>query len=270
MTHVHIDVWSADNTSFGFKLVDFGADGSYGGGDDVEHQLNFASPAQGVWVSYEIPLSSFSGLTTKAHLAQYILVGQPAGANTIWIDNFYFYKTSGGTTGGPTAAAPTPPARNAGDVISLFSNAYANVTVDAWSATWDDSDVADLTVAGDAVKKYTFTNFAGIDFSNHKFNASAMTNFHLDIWTPDDVVAGDVLTIKCVDFGGGSAEVTNFILTVVHTVSGSIPALEKGKWISIDLPVTAFTGTLTRSDLAQIVLTSNLDELYIDNLYFYK
>lgn len=270
MTHVHIDVWSADNTSFGFKLVDFGADCSYGGGDDVEHQLNFASPAQGVWVSYDIPLSSFSGLTTKAHLAQYILVGQPAGANTIWIDNFYFYKTSGGTTGGPTAAAPTPPARNAGDVISLFSNAYANVTVDAWSATWDDSDVADLTVAGDAVKKYTFTNFAGIDFSNHKFNASAMTNFHLDIWTPDDVVAGDVLTIKCVDFGGGSAEVTNFILTVVHTVSGSIPALEKGKWISIDLPVTAFTGTLTRSDLAQIVLTSNLDELYIDNLYFYK
>lgn len=270
MTHVHIDVWSADNTSFGFKLVDFGADCSYGGGDDVEHQLNFASPAQGVWVSYDIPLSSFSGLTTKAHLAQYILVGQPAGANTIWIDNFYFYKTSGGTTGGPTAAAPTPPARNAGDVISLFSNAYTNVTVDTWSATWDDSDVADLTVAGDAVKKYTFTNFAGIDFSNHKFNASAMTNFHLDIWTPDEVVAGDVLTIKCVDFGGGSAEVTNFILTVTHTVNGSIPALEKGKWISIDLPVTAFTGTLTRSDLAQIVLTSNLDELYIDNLYFYR
>ncbi len=270
MTHVHIDVWSADITSFGLKLVDFGADGSYAGGDDVEHQVNFAAPAKGVWVSYDIPLSNFTGLATKAHLAQYILVGQPAGATTIWIDNFYFYKTSGGTGGGPAAAAPTPPARNVGDVVSFFSNAYANVTVDSWSAVWDDSDVADLTVAGDAVKKYTFTNFAGIDFSNHKLNVSAMTHFHLDIWTPDDVVAGDVLTIKCVDFGGGSTEATNFILTVVHTVTGSIPALEKGKWISIDLPVTAFSGTLTRSDLAQIVLTSNLDELYIDNLYFYK
>ncbi len=270
MTHVHIDVWSADITSFGLKLVDFGANGTYAGGDDVEHQVNFATPAKGVWVSYDIPLGDFTGLTTRAHLAQYILVGQPAGATTIWIDNFYFYKASGGTVEGPTAAAPTPPARNVGDFISFFSNAYANVTVDAWSASWDDSDVTDLTVAGDNVKKYTFTNFAGIDFSNHKQNASAMTHFHLDIWTPDDVVPGDVLTIKCVDFGGGSEEATNFILTVVHTVTGSIPALEQGKWISIDLPVTAFTGTLTRSDLAQIVLTSNMDILYIDNLYFYK
>jgi len=270
MTHVHLDVWSADITRFSIKLVDFGADGAYGGANDVEHQLDFASPAQGVWVSYDIPLSNFTGLTTRAHLAQYILAGQPVGATTIWMDNFYFYKESGGTTGGPASAAPTPPARNVTDVISFFSNAYTNVFVDAWSATWDDSDVADLKVEGNDVKKYTFTNFAGIDFSSHKLNASAMTGFHLDIWTPDNIVPGDVLTLKCVDFGGGSAEASNFILTVVHTASGSIPALEKGKWISIDLPVTAFSGTLTRSDLAQIVLTCTLNTLYFDNMYFYK
>ncbi|MCK7529847.1 MAG: hypothetical protein MZV63_01685 [Marinilabiliales bacterium] len=81
---------------------------------------------------------------------------------------------------------------------------------------WDDSDVADLQVAGDDVKKYTFTNFAGIDFSNHKFDASAMTHFHMDIWTPDEV-QDKSLTVKLVDFGGGSAEATNCILTVVHT-----------------------------------------------------
>jgi len=270
MSHVHIDVWSADFTKFGIKLVDFGANAAYGGGDDVEHQIEYTTPAKGVWVSYDIPLSNFTGLTTKAHLAQYILVGQPSGATTIWIDNFYFYKTGGGQTGGPTVAAPTPPARNAADVISFFSNAYANVTVDSWSAEWDDSNVEDLTVAGDAVKKYTFTNFAGIDFSAHKLNASAMTRFHMDIWTPDDIVPGDVLTIKGVDFGGGTGEVSSFILTVVHTVNGSIPALEKGKWISIDLPLTAFTGTLTRSDFAQIVLTCTMNNLYIDNLYLYK
>ncbi len=270
MSHVHIDVWSADFTKFGIKLVDFGANAAYGGGDDVEHQIEYTTPAKGVWVSYDIPLNNFTGLTTRAHLAQYILVGQPSGATTIWIDNFYFYKTGGGQTGGPTVAAPTPPARNAADVISFFSNAYANVTVDSWSAEWDDSNVEDLTVAGDAVKKYTFTNFAGIDFSAHKLNASAMTRFHMDIWTPDDIVPGDVLTIKGVDFGGGTGEVSSFILTVVHTVNGSIPALEKGKWISFDLPLTAFTGTLTRSDFAQIVLTCTMNNLYIDNLYLYK
>ncbi len=78
---------------------------------DVEHQVNFAAPAKGVWVSYNIPLSDFTNLTTKAHLAQYILVGQPAGATTIWVDNFYFYKGGGGTATEPTAAAPTPPAQ---------------------------------------------------------------------------------------------------------------------------------------------------------------
>ena len=29
------------------KIVDFGADGAFGGGDDVEHQINFEAPQQG-------------------------------------------------------------------------------------------------------------------------------------------------------------------------------------------------------------------------------
>ncbi len=31
--------------------------GLFGGGDDVEHQVNYASPAKGEWVSYNIPLT---------------------------------------------------------------------------------------------------------------------------------------------------------------------------------------------------------------------
>lgn len=92
MTHFHIDVWSPNFTFFGIKLVDFGADGAYGGGDDVEHQINFTSPTQGEWVSLDIPLSDFTGLTTKNNLAQYILVGQPTGSTTVYVDNVYFYK----------------------------------------------------------------------------------------------------------------------------------------------------------------------------------
>lgn len=92
MTHVHIDVWSANFTSFSIKLVDFGANGSFGGGDDSEHQLNFAAPTQGQWISYDLPLSSFTGLTSRAHLAQYILVAQPTGSAKIYIDNLYFHN----------------------------------------------------------------------------------------------------------------------------------------------------------------------------------
>jgi len=96
-----------------------------------------------------------------------------------------------------------------------------------------------------------------------------MTHFHMDIWTPDEVLDKS-FTVKNVDFGGGSAEVTNFILTVVHTANGDIPALAKGSWVSIDVPITAFVGTPTRTDLAQMVLTSNLGIVYVDNIYFYK
>ncbi|MEO1450796.1 MAG: hypothetical protein AAFV07_14800, partial [Bacteroidota bacterium] len=62
------------------------------GGDDVEHQIDYADPAQGEWISYDIPLSDFTGLTTRGHMAQYILVTQPSGAGKIYVDNMYFHK----------------------------------------------------------------------------------------------------------------------------------------------------------------------------------
>nr|WP_315149798.1 hypothetical protein [uncultured Flavobacterium sp.] len=92
MTHFHTDVWSSDFTAFKIKLVDFGADGAYGGGDDKEHEVTFSSPAKNTWVSLDIPLSDFAGLTTRAHIAQLIYVGAPTGNNTVYIDNVYFHN----------------------------------------------------------------------------------------------------------------------------------------------------------------------------------
>ena len=92
MTHFHTDVWSSDFTQFKIKLVDFGANGAFGGGDDVEHEITIPSPAKGSWVSLDIPLSSFTGLTTRAHIAQLIYVGAPSGNNTVYIDNVYFHN----------------------------------------------------------------------------------------------------------------------------------------------------------------------------------
>lgn len=92
MTHFHTDVWSSDFTSFSIKLVDFGANGVFGGGDDVEHQIDIATPARGQWVSVDIRLSDFTGLTTRANIAQLIYVGTPTGSNTVFIDNVYFHN----------------------------------------------------------------------------------------------------------------------------------------------------------------------------------
>jgi hypothetical protein len=92
MTHFHVDVWSSDFTEFRIKLVDFGPDGSYAGGDDKEHELVISAPAKGTWVSLDIPLSDFAGLTTRAHIAQLIYSGTPTGTHTVYIDNVYFHN----------------------------------------------------------------------------------------------------------------------------------------------------------------------------------
>lgn len=113
MSHVHLDLWTPDANNFRFKLVDWGADGAWSGGDDTEHELVFPAPASGTWLSYDIPLSAFTGLSITGHMAQYILSKDPLG--TMYIDNFYFY-----------AAGPNSP----GNVGIIRSG--ANVTV-----SWD-------------------------------------------------------------------------------------------------------------------------------------
>jgi hypothetical protein len=88
---IHLDVWTPDATTFKIKLVDFGANGIFGGGDDSEQELTF-TPAQNTWVSYDIPLSDFTGLAERAHLAQMIFV---SSNSTVYMDNVYFWKPAG-------------------------------------------------------------------------------------------------------------------------------------------------------------------------------
>lgn len=91
MQFYHVDIWSPNATSFSVKLVDFGPNGVYGGGDDKEHEFVCTPPAFSTWVSYDIPMSGFVNLTTKAHLAQMLFITNPA--TTLYVDNVYFYKT---------------------------------------------------------------------------------------------------------------------------------------------------------------------------------
>lgn len=95
MTHFHLDMWTPDANDFKVKLVDFGADGAYGGGDDTEHEITYAAPATETWISYDIPLSDFSSLLNRDHIAQLIFVKGPLG--TIYIDNVFFFTDVVGT-----------------------------------------------------------------------------------------------------------------------------------------------------------------------------
>ena len=211
-------------TQFRLKLVDYGADGVYSGGetgepvgflesvgnslkgivtveliDDVEDEVTILPPAlvTGGWVSVDVPLTDFDQLATREHLSQILISGD---LTEVYVDNVYLYRTDDTTRAEPTGrdvdgatapstAAPTPTVP-AEDVISFFSGAYDDVPVQFWSTEWDESEVADAQAAGDGVKHYTGMRFAAIDFGETPVDARGMTHVHLDIWTPEPTGEG--------------------------------------------------------------------------------
>ncbi|AFK05685.1 glycoside hydrolase family 16 (plasmid) [Emticicia oligotrophica DSM 17448] len=257
MERFHMDVWSLDAATFNVKLVDFGANGVYGGGDDTEHELSF-SPTLAGWFSIDVPLSNFTGMTSRAHVAQLIIVG-PGGGKTVWVDNVYFYKLPPTE---PLTAAPTP-TKSAPNVISLFSNPYTNVAVDTWSAVWDVADVTDVQVAGNATKKYTNLTYAGIEFTSPTVNATTMESFHMDVWSLDAAT----FNVKLVDFGAngvyGGGDDTEHELSFTPTLN---------EWFSIDVPLSSFTGMTSRAHVAQLIIVGpgGGKTVWVDNVYFYK
>ena len=98
MTHFHMDIWTPNSTTppaaFKVLLVDFGANGVFGGNDDKSHEITFtANTTPGLetreWVQLDVPMSAFTGLTSRAHLAQLVISGD---LSTVYVDNVYFYK----------------------------------------------------------------------------------------------------------------------------------------------------------------------------------
>ncbi|WP_428276700.1 hypothetical protein [Candidatus Palauibacter sp.] len=271
MTHLHVDVWTPDPTdapaAFRVKLVDFGADGAHGGGDDTEHEVSLTANSDpaldtGRWVSYDLSLSDMTNLAARGHLAQLIFSGDP---NTVFVDNIYLFERP------PTApSAPAPaPSHAADNVISFFSDAYTDVTVDTWSASWDQADVEDVEVLENAVKKYTNLTFAGIEFTSQTVDATDMTHFRMDIWTPDETAAPAAFRVKLVDFGAdgahGGGDDTEHELTITAE-----DGLMTGQWVQLDLPLADFTNLASTGHLAQLLISGDPNTVFVDNVYLRK
>ncbi len=167
----------------------------------------------------------------------------------------------------PTTAAPTPD-EDAQNVVSLFSNSYTNVTVDTWSAAWDQADLANEQIEGNDVKLYTNLVYAGIEFTAQTVDASSMTHFHLDVWTPDDTSAPSVFKVKLVDFGADGAWAGGD--DVEHELTFGESVMSSETWVSLDIPLSDFVNLTTRSHLAQLIISGNPNTVYVDNVYFYN
>lgn len=154
MTYFNMHVWSANFTQFRIKLVDFGANGAYDGvgmADDKEHELTFDNPAQGQWVTYHIPLSDFTNLTTRANLAQYIF--STNNSATVFVDNVYFSNESIQSAEGFTAPA-----------VALYPNP-AQTEINLQSAQDIDVVIITNTLGQQVLKAKVAGNTATINIS---------------------------------------------------------------------------------------------------------
>lgn len=249
MTHFHIDIWTADATEFRIKLVDFGVDGAFEGGDDTEHEIIFESPVQQEWVGLNIPLGDFTGLTSRANIAQMIFVGAPSKQNTIYIDNVYYYDIEGVSTA-PNAAAPMPAVPEA-NVISVFSDAYDNVLDTEFNPNWGQATVTTQEeIGGSSVLKYENLNYQGTQFAL-PLDVSSMTTMHIDYWTANASALNGFL------ISSGPAE-TSYTFEIVT-----------GQWASVDIPLSEFSDVVDLTDVIQMKFEGN-GTIYLDNIYFYN
>jgi hypothetical protein len=165
----------------------------------------------------------------------------------------------------PAVSAPTPPARQPDDVISVFSAAYDDVEGTDYFPDWGQggqgSSWAMFDLAGDEVLQYVNLSYQGIALAEGTtVDVSAMEYLHVDVWTTDAVTD---LETNLINNAGG---------TVTQTpISQSLSA---GEWTSLDIPISDYTdqGQVV-SEIFQLMFVGEpwaAGTVFIDNIYFYK
>jgi hypothetical protein len=154
----------------------------------------------------------------------------------------------------PTTPAPTPPAYDAANVISIFSDAFTNVDGTDYNPNWGQSTVVStIQIGQDNVLEYSNLNYQGTQFGSH-VNASAMKYLHIDVWTVNET------SIQIYPIMNGDA-IEKFY---------QVTPLKLNQWNSYDIPLTEFTSQgLDLSDLIQFKIVGSGGKIvFIDNLYF--
>ena len=173
------------------------------GNGGAQQEIKVPNTKINEWEELTFDFSGKIGLFETINIDQIIFFldfNARTAETTSYFDNVTFSAKPAATL--PTAAAPTPTVAST-EVISLFSNAYTNVPVDNWRADWGQSGniLSDIQIAGNDTKKYTDLSYFGVITEANKIDASAMLNFHIDVWTPDVTT----FKIKIVDFGADGA-----------------------------------------------------------------
>lgn len=169
---------------------------------------------------------------------------------------------------GPFDFAPNPPARAAGDVVSVFSDAYTNPEIEYYNGFFTPDGQTTkggfIDVSGDGVIRYTDLNFVALKTAS-RVDASAMARIHIDIKVEDaQIDDGDFVRVLLLAQNPDGTENQAFV---------NIPAadLKAGEWIGFDRPLSDFSGVnLSNLSLFFFVSDATVSSILVDNIYFYK
>ena len=258
-SHFHADIYLpnalAAGANFRVNIVDFGADGAYGGTDDSNHVTTITTPAlQGQkWVSIDIPFSAMTGLKSRNKLGQIIFEGTSVSA--FYADNIYFYNDGSIIPSTPTSAAPVPSHPSSG-VLSIFSDAYTNVAGTDFNPNWQQSTVvSQLPIAGNNTLKYASLNYQGTQFAS-PLNVTSYGFIHIDYYTANSS------NLKFYLISPGPVEKA-YTLSVPSGVGTNTNG-----WKSVDIPLSQFSPVVL-NNIIQFKVDGNGD-IFFDNIYFHN
>ena len=183
--------------------------------------------------------------------------------------------------------APTP-TTDSDDVISVFSDAYENVPVEFYNGYWQPyqtTEGGEVVINGQNVIHYTNFNFVGTKLVT-PLDISEMTHFSIDILMPVDLPTDiDMLvvlknenteqtTLQQQRIGGQTYQWSDQTGDINDTESNATFEIG-GVWKTLKIPLrpTSETG-LDKTGVNIIIIenikSSNVTELHVDNMYFFK
>ena len=149
--------------------------------------------------------------------------------------------------------------------ISLFSDFGDDVNVDTWLTGWSNSDYEEVEFDGRLTKHYFNLGFAGIETLAEPIDATEMTHFHTEVYTDN----ATEFKIKLVDLGPDGVYAGDDLSE--HEIT--IDNLPQNEWVSLDIPLSDFTGLQDRANIGQLIYSgvpAGEANVYLDNIYFHN
>ncbi len=164
------------------------------------------------------------------------------------------------------------------NVISIFSDVFANVAVDNYNGFWEPWQTTlggSIEEEGNNIIDYTLLNFVAIEFYGRDgsdampIDVTEMTHLHIDVRVNEAVDASDVINLTLFNNITQSNE-----LTGVFGISGT--DLTSNEWVQFDIPLSSFSEPTAQDAIGAIQVSSIVNDIptianvSLDNIYFYS